>query len=610
SKNNLAGNKPAMTVGTGVHAETLSLRFGVSGYGVDGHIIGLTVKDGGSMTNAGHVYMGNRENGTIGSFITVEDGGTWYTAKNFLLGRHSGQNTLLVHKGGTFGCDGEFIVGHGETVNTAMPPSGVVTNAGTMNIYDFFVSNKNGASGQVEVSGTLNIGRKLTLGRSSSAGASYTHFTRDATLTFSDANTPIYIGYQADATLEVDCDMRLAGNSTTFQLGCASGVTGSLILNESAHIPRCNTIRVGANQGGRGVITLNDSSSIASPNEIFLGYQTNSYGKLTLNDSCMVTNVRYRIVAGRAQGAYGEIEVGENAFIGNTVTNLSLGLVEGAFGLLRMRGGRVEMQGVASGYRLYVGCSPDETRGAVRGWGFVGKGSNDTAQLRLMMYGQVIADGEGEQRDLSFARFRTVGIKEENTLASVNAHGTNGWYAVNKGRLLLPAAQPISNADYDTIGAFPYIHAALFVNSFVFTASGLTRGSDTFVHAMLYAPDRSDIPAGLPLAPKDRVMTVMRAGFFTTSAEGLPSADNKRSFTTASLASYRYQTEGVADTDRIRVYRYDGTSWSLVAVKEHFAHEEPLISTGDFAPADDDYNLGWFAFVDCPKKVGVMLSIK
>lgn len=610
SKNNVAGSGSAMTVDAGVHAETLDLMFGISGTGIDGYIIGLTVKNGGSMTNAAHVYMGKRLNGMTGGFITIEDGGTWYTAGSFLVGQYSGMNTLLVNAGGTFGCGGEFIVGNGAATNTQMAPSGVVTNAGTMNVYDFFVGSQNGASGQVEVSGTLNIGRKFTLGRNETAGASYTHLTKDATLTFGDAGTPIYVAYRADATLEVDCEMGLAGTSTSLQFGNASGKTGTLILNESVRIPMCGDIRLGASQGGRGVLTLNGSSEIASPNYLYLGYETDSYGKLTLNDSSAITNVRKRIVVGYAQDAYGEIEVGTNAFIGNTVTNLSLGQEEGAFGLLRMRGGRVEMPGVSSGYRLYVGSSPDEPRGAVRGWGFVGKGATDGSNLRMMMYGQVTADGEGENRDLDLARFRTVGLLAEKTLASVNACGTNGWYALNKGRLLLPASQPISSSGYNTVGAYPTAGTALFVNSFVFAASGLTYGSGTYVHAMLYAPDRNDIPAGLPLAEGDRVMNVMRAGFFSTANEGLPSAADKMSYTTASISSYRYQAEGVADVHRVRVYRHDGTSWKLVAVKKHFAAEDPLISTDSFTPAADDYNLGWFAFVDCPNLTGLTISIR
>ena len=75
SKNDVASNKKPMVVTNGVHAATGALEICDKDHG-NTYVIGITVQDGGTMTNEGDVVVGNCRSGkTGGGLITIESGG-------------------------------------------------------------------------------------------------------------------------------------------------------------------------------------------------------------------------------------------------------------------------------------------------------------------------------------------------------------------------------------------------------------------------------------------------------------------------------------------------------------------------------------------------------
>ena len=167
SKNavNLSGKKP-MVVTNGVHAATGDLEICDKDYG-SAYVIGITVQDGGTMLNEGNVRVGNSGNGkTGGGRLTVESGGEWTVNGQFRLGGSSGTSWLNVNPGGIFSATNgkEFLVGY-------QYGSGIITNEGTMNLFDVFPGVY--GTGVLVNKGNLTIERKLTIGRYSGSTGSF-----------------------------------------------------------------------------------------------------------------------------------------------------------------------------------------------------------------------------------------------------------------------------------------------------------------------------------------------------------------------------------------------------------------------------------------------------
>ena len=100
SKNDVASNKKPMVGTNGVHAATGALEICDKDHG-NTYVIGITVQDGGTMTNEGDVVVGNCRSGkTGGGLITIESGGEWTANGNFILGYSSGTSWLNVREGG------------------------------------------------------------------------------------------------------------------------------------------------------------------------------------------------------------------------------------------------------------------------------------------------------------------------------------------------------------------------------------------------------------------------------------------------------------------------------------------------------------------------------
>ena len=507
SKNavNLSGKKP-MVVTNGVHAMTGDLEICDDGHG-NAYLIGINVQNGGTMLNEGNVRVGNSGSGkTGGGLLTVESGGEWTVNGQFRLGCSSGTSWLNVNPGGIFSATNgkEFLVGY-------QYGSGIITNEGTMTVYDVFPGVY--GTGVLVNKGNLTIERKLTVGRYSGS-TGHVILESGSTLTKkTGGSAPIYVGF---------------GNNTKATLECYA------------------------------------DWALASSDRIQVAHGTNSTGRLVIG-------------AGAAVGA---------------ANSVSLGEMPGSRGVLELRGGTINVKGDSSGHTILMGMDGDTTTGSILGWGLIGR-YNST--LRIRFFGQVIADGEGEARDLNLAAIRTVGTSNTENL---NGCGTNGWFAVNKGRLIYPRAQNCSNTSHPTIGDYPNRSSATVMNSFRYTLDKPYPEGTYYNFAELYAPDRTDIPAGLPLySSHDVVAGVWRFGL--SSETGVDIAPTPVSFTGMSI-TFRYDWRGMdAEKQSLYVYRHDGSangSWTRVG-KAEISSTANTITTDSFDASSETWNAGWFAVV-------------
>ncbi|HEY7119700.1 MAG TPA: sigma-70 family RNA polymerase sigma factor [Tepidisphaeraceae bacterium] len=140
--------------------------------------------------------------------------------------------------------------------------------------------------------------------------------------------------------------------------------------------------------------------------------------------------------------------------------------------------GQITQGGVGAGVDMTVGATRS-SKGTLRGWGQVGLTGVLTND------GQVIADGYGQDRSLDLSSFATV------TNSLVNT-GNKGWYAVNQGRLDLPAMAVTQGSSTTVTWGQNNDDDLTFVNAARFTFHDVQK--DSLVKVALLSLDRGDIP--------------------------------------------------------------------------------------------------------------------
>ena len=322
-----------------------------------------------------------------------------------------------------------------------------------------------------------------------------------------------------------------------------------------------------------------------------------------------------RLILGSQGTGEGTLILGTGGTIGN-VTNVLVGAnSDGGRGHLRMAGGTLTIQLLSSGYQLFVGKinssgTTQKAWGEISGHGMIARDTVDRS-LRLKLYGQVCADGG----DLNLGSVKTVGDKG----VDANKCGSNGWYAVNGGRLLYPASQDFSYPEHATIGDYVYRGGGegsrtdpmdiTLVNALqlrLYDANGDQQVDNGYNYAALYAPDRNDIPGRLPgSAPSDVTLGVWRLGHFDAPGDdGFASAANAVSFGKAWLR-FRIDENAIpVDVDwsqqKVRLYHWDGSSWKTVgkATPGTLPYIETASAQPAYAGVDADglrWNIGWYA---------------
>ncbi len=569
-----AENGNALTVTNGVFAECNLFAAGDQNYpGTAWFRL-----DGGSLTCASHFITGRYYPG----LATLESGTLFcMSGGNFYIGSQSGGYGTVTNNGATVEADQIVLA-----LQTAASPSVLVHNGGSVTGRTEMTLGYRGDARMVFNGGTMFAGGTCYVGR---VAGSY------GALELNDGN--IEVG-----------PLAVIGHAGA---GLATLNGGTL----SAEMD----LNIGHEDGGDGTVTNN--GALLQATRLRVGYARNTRGKLVHNAGtldCRSTSNQSSLQIG-FNGGVGEFEAnsGFSAYamaIGNrtglsdppgtgtvTVTEGAIGVVNNLLrvrnGALLMRGGTIRLQNTSgTATNLFV-RQDDDGQALIRGWGSF-TNTNENITLRMLHNGQVIADGEGVERDLDFNLIAVVNNDIPN-----GANGTNGWYAVNKGRLILPRVFTYATS----AGTYSVLWGDLYSDAIpdIVNSVGLTLVTSTsatrYVRGGLCATDRSDIPVGLP--KRMRPIGIWCVGCYSDKV-----AMTKSTFSNVAL-TFRYDHAQLQATDSsLRLFRYDGTAW--VQVGSCLPGGDPLISTdGALAPvATGDYNIGWFAVMAVERK-GTMISV-
>jgi hypothetical protein len=264
-------------------------------------------------------------------------------------------------------------------------------------------------------------------------------------------------GYQSEGNLHVEAPYDPAGNPPSFAQLQAGGVGDAVFT-------------LGANQelvsrevvvGGVGAGVAKQTGGTHTADSLYLGVIKTGRGMYQLSDG------ELRITASPADpdAARHTIEIG--------TAGEGLFLLGGP-----ASSGRIAQVGDGGGVDMTIGTLRN-AKGTLRGWGTVGLTGT------LSNNGQVIADGYGENRTLDLSSFGSVRNDYFNTT-------TRGWFAVNKGRLELPAIGVKSGTDSYTWGGAADDPSGSLVNSVRLSFHEVQ--ADGLVNIALLALDRDEVP--------------------------------------------------------------------------------------------------------------------
>lgn len=573
--------------------------------------------------------------------------------------------TLVISSGASLSASGNM-----QFAQTASKVS-VVTNYGTVsaNLLDV------GAGGQKTTArfdnfGTLTVKDTLRI-QNGSGGASILHNHEGATITKNAGNDySFYINNWAGSAKVINDGTFIDNTTGIIKLGMSNAQygKGEIILNKSGLWRSKGILAAAFQNDGVGVMTMNDSSkAVFTTGEVRVGVGERANGQILVNDDAEfvasnVVKVGWRGVAntkglvslkGRSRmrvegtglqigfgaGATGCVSVAENAILdAKTITlcpqaNSAKGVLvvadsgvvsnvnqltvgqdrTDALAAVVMRGGTILCNG--NNANPIILNSRVSRTAKITGWGKVAfldpiAAVRDASDPRgIQHYGRVIADGEGVLHDLDFSRFGALNFNS----TDVNPHGTNGWFAVNKGRLKLPRSLPTASGrkcvgdkwDANVDAQSPYRRLS---NTFNYTFTGATLGN--YVFSELYATDRDDIPAGLDTIGAHKVIAVWRIGHFSDGPD-VDEPTHPASFTTANL-KFKYSPDGLDGINYAYVYRHDGTvngKWTRCSKSVGVNTAMPIISTTSFAPSSANWNAGWFAIVGRKYQFGTTIIV-
>ena len=277
------------------------------------------------------------------------------------------------------------------------------------------------------------------------------------------------------------------------------------------------------------------------------------------------------------------LAVGDGARVERTVLRVGPG-ADGP-NEVRLRGGTLAIAAKTTDPNIFV-----QGGGALRGWGRTLDTAMGDNNVRLVMDGLVVADGEGEARSLDLGRAVVSTAVELN-----GVDGTNGWYAVNRGKLFYPRRWikfgAAEKKDW-VLGENGAADALDLVNSLGGTIAAADGGwaSGGVVRAALFAADRTDYPAGIPVADGQVLLGVWAVW---TQRSHL---DATRIPFTSTSVRIRYDRARLGAGGRVALYRLQGGAWRRLF--EGPQPEDAVVSAEDQRPlAGERINVGWYAVV-------------
>ena len=358
--------------------------------------------------------------------------------------------------------------------------------------------------------------------------------------------------------------------------------TTRMKLSGNAKVCDVGNMYVGSNLYNHAELEIADNASLWLRDDAWNGDKTNA---IEVVDGKVVTN--------KVAGSVNNINVARDSYKAGDAT-------------IRLRGGTIGL-GIRGG--LVLGSTIDNSNVACTSR-FVGYGcitnqgdSSRTIWSRLdLRGGSVTADGEGVERDLDFGTFARLGGSIGDGRTTLNSSGTNGWYAINKGRLIYPNRDGELVRFVGDYARLNYDVAPMFVNSMRIL---LKDSNDTEITTHrkftveLYAPDRTDIPAGLIADDaNNRRLGVWRGncGGKTTS---FAKAETTIRYDQWELSELMNAPENASRNIEVALYQYDGAKWKKLsshpaadAAANNYRIKGTLAKTSVAS-----HNLGWFAVV-------------
>ena len=481
--------------------------------------------------------------------------------------------------------------------------------------------------------------------------------------------TTAHVGYQTNSTACVTNDGTMAFK--TLSLGVFTNSVGILRNNGHLTFDTAGTVTIGGgseagasgilenygtiefgqspqqfnvgNFGSGRFVVAHDMNYPDTSNgrrkTIYLGVKAdcNAYGELIITNGATLTMTNGYVSIGQQTLGTGVVELHEGSRL-EAPCSVTVGPSAGSINnVLRMRGGELLLLNNATATSfspqnssiaaLTVGSpthNADLSNGLLEGWGVIGKtdpaSSSGNNKVGLVLYNGVVrADGAGVARDLDMRLFQDM----NKTAPSSNSCGTNGWYAVGKGRLRYPAryhgrgtARIVGDCATRAIST----ENLPLVNSFgvTFPTTDDQLLANRAIYADLYASDRTDMPAGLPEAyPGAMALGVWHMALSSDVTEpksdkkvtGFGSADILLHYDMAKLVQLKQNGAWPGDL-QLAFCVHDGTAaggWRTVARVEP-DDNSPFIS-GRVTESSETWNLGWFAVVPV-RQTGTMLIFR
>ncbi len=638
------GNTTSRTPGTpSIFYNHAGATFGMTGGGYMSRDGGESIFiNEGTMSSSAILYMGL---GKEKSELRIQGNGT-FTANNEIRQGHGYASTsyVILTDNGNITGTGAINVGHGNgskatgylilSNNASIVKSAGRINLGTytagaighlqmndsssISLNDYIIiGEKNSATGTVEMAGNSIIQGKSVLianGTNSTGVVSMAGNSRFSLTSLCLGGTFTGNGDNSQATMSLtdSAEARIEG---AIYVGLRPGSCGTLSLAGNSSMSVLTNLYVGYHSGATGTVSVAGNATLAATN-VCVG-RPSSVGLVTIADTATLFATNIDIVSSGA--ARGTVEVCGDAVITNLFT-INVGNDSSKCdATLAMRGGSVffdidpeNPDYVKNGWFNPIRLNPRRTEvcGRIRGWGKIAFSDPVTfvanAAQRpngLTHHGQVIADGEGQARDLDFSRFGALNFSS----TDANPSGTNGWFAVNKGRLRLPRSWPRKTNSAFCVGDCYSLDYSQVANNAVasnrlantFSATFTGAGTGNYIFADLYATDRDDIPAGLDAIRPDRVISVWRIGLFDDGPDA-DEPENPSSFTSADLR-FRIPGDEVAGAEKLYVAYHDGTAngkWTTIGRLANPDPKWPVVPAHVDAPSSADWNLGWFAVID------------
>jgi len=280
-------------------------------------------------------------------------------------------------------------------------------------------------------------------------------------------------------------------------------------------------------------------------------------------------------------------------------------------GLLRMRGGKFysdSQDGKLGIDTMWIGAGQDEngavrtgSYGEIRGWGTVScqtySAVEAVAITARLGNGAVVADGEGVERTLDCSQMWQV----TNVLFCAESERTNGWYAVNKGALLMPGVNMVIDNGGDNwscqsgsnaVGCCRALRKPDLINAVYIDVGVPWKAAGKNFGVMLLASDRSDAHAD-KLNPKYSPLGFWKVGVFD---DRIPFTEAKHQDIYRATVDFRYDHHKVADSaNRLAVLRWSETNqrWTLLNRYDK-QPSDYIVSSGKITTTSDDpvYGIG------------------